>query len=110
MQRAAHALVIAVAVELRAEYARARHAAEHAQIEHEQKLIDDGHAAHGLCAHLPHHDVVQHGHEIRDAVLDHDGHGHAQYHGVKRLIADILPNELLQVHWLIISFLIVLHM
>ena len=74
----ADALVVLPAHKLGGEDARAGGRAEDAQVEDEHELVDDGHAAHGDGAHLPHHHIVQHLDKICDAVLDHHGQSHGQ--------------------------------
>ena len=77
------ALLIALAVILRGKDARAGEPAEDAQVEHEDQLIDDGHAGHGLRAHLPDHDIVQQADEVGDAVLHHDRHRDPEHHAME---------------------------
>ena len=74
------------ALELGGEDARAGGRAEDAEVEHEHKLIDDGHAAHGDRAHLTHHHIVQHLDEIGDAVLDHHRQRHSQDPPIELLV------------------------
>ena len=68
----AHALAVVLSVVLGGEDARAGKAAEDAEVEHKQQLVDDGHAGHGLRAHLTDHEVVQKADEIGDDILDED--------------------------------------
>ena len=55
----AHALVVALAVELRAENGCARKAAEDGEVKDEQKLIDDGDTAHGFGAEAADHNPAK---------------------------------------------------
>ena len=80
---APHALLVPGSVELRGKDARPGHRAEHAEVEHKQQLIHNGHAAHLQCAHPTDHNVVQHTDKICNGILDHDRHGHCQHHRVK---------------------------
>ena len=48
------------------------HAAEDAEIEDEEQLVDDGDPGHRIRADPPDHNVVQHTDKIRDTVLQHD--------------------------------------
>ena len=56
-------------------------------IEDKQQIVDDGNAAHGNGAHLAHHDVIQHGDKIGDAVLNDNGQHHRQHPAVKGFVA-----------------------
>ena len=85
----AHALIIAGAVELGGENARAGAGTKDTQVEHEDQTVDDGNAAHGYGADLAHHDVVEHGYEIGDAVLDDDGDGNPKTAAVERPVANV---------------------
>ena len=77
------------AVELGGKDAGAGAGTENAQIEHEQKLVNNGHAAHGDGSHLTNHNIVQKGHEIGDAVLDDDGQSYGNNPPVKGFVAYI---------------------
>ena len=56
-------LAVAIAEELRSEDAGTRCRAEYRDVEHENKLVDDGNAAHLLSADLYDHYVqLHHGH------------------------------------------------
>ena len=73
LKGAAQTVGIAAAIKLRAKDARARRRAKNAQVENEKQLVGDGHAAHRLRAQLAHHNVIQHGNEVRNAILRHNG-------------------------------------
>ena len=77
------------AVELGGEDTRAGTGAENAKVEDKQQAVDDGNTAHGNGTHLAHHDVVQQGNKIGDAVLNDDGNGHRKTAAVKRPVADV---------------------
>ncbi len=87
-QRVADALVVLTAEKLGAENAHARYRAENSQAEYHQQLVHDGYAGHLLRPDAPYHDVVQQPYKVGDPVLNHDGHCHAQYFSVERLVAD----------------------
>ena len=91
-ERVAHACIVLRTVKLRREDARSRERAEHAQREHEQQLVDNGDAAHRLRADLPHHQIVQQAHEIRDHLLDQNRDHHREHAAVKRFVPDQAPN------------------
>lgn len=77
------ALVVPAAEELGAKDSHPGKRPEDGQVEYHQQLVHDGDAGHLLRADPPHYDIVQQAYEIRDAVLDHDGHRHRQYHAVE---------------------------
>ena len=85
----AHAVGVLGAVKLGGEDTRAGDCTEDAQVEHQNQTVGDGDTAHGHGAHLADHDVVQHGDEIGNAVLDNNGHGDPQNMAVKRPVADV---------------------
>jgi hypothetical protein len=70
--RRAYPLYVPSAVILGRKYPRARGDPEHAQIEHKEELIRNGDGAHLLCTDPPHHDIIEHAHEIGYAVLQQD--------------------------------------
>ena len=85
----AHTLMILRAEELGGKDTRAGGGAEYAQVKDEQKLVHNGNAVHLHRSHLAHHDVVQQGNKIGDAVLNDDGQGHRQNPAVKVPVTDI---------------------
>ena len=87
-ERVAHAPVVAAAEKLGAEDARAGDGTEDAQVEDEQQRVGDGDAGHLLRSDPPDHNIVQHTHKLRDAVLDHDGDGDGQGHFIESPVAD----------------------
>ena len=89
-----NALVVLFPVELGGEYPRSRKAAENTEIEHEQQLVDYGHAGHGFGAHLPHHDIVQQVHKVGDNVLHQDG----QHDGEKPTVKGPVAYERSDIH------------
>ena len=93
--------VVTGAVKLGGEDSRAGAGAEDAQVEDKQQPVDDGHAAHGNGAHLAHHDIVQQGDKIGNAVLDDNGDGDPKDTAVKRLVADvsIQHNSIVSLEW-----------
>ena len=86
----ADARVIPGAVELGREDSRAGAGAEDAQVENEHELVYNGHAAHGKRADAAHHDVIQEGNKIGDAVLNDDGQDDVKDSPVKRPVPDVL--------------------
>ena len=74
-KRIAHTLVIAGAVELCGENARARQTAENTEVKNEQQLVGDGDAGHLIGADLSDHHVVQKPDKVGNAVLNHDRDG-----------------------------------
>ena len=84
----AHAPVVAAAEKLGAEDARSGDSAEDAQVENEQQRVGNGDAGHLLRADPSDHNIVQHTHKLRDAVLDHDGDGDGQSHFIKCPVSD----------------------
>ena len=98
----ADALVVPGALELGGENSSPGGGAEDAQVENKHQLVDDGNAAHRQGAHLAHHDVIQQGYKIGDAVLDDDGHHNGHHPPVKGPVADVT----LQSHF---SFLFLKH-
>ena len=83
----AHTLVILAAEELGGKYTRTGDSAENAQVKYEQQLVYNSHAAHLHGADLAHHDVIQQGNKIGDAVLDDNGQHHRQHPAVKGSVA-----------------------
>ena len=79
----ADTLIIPAAVELGSEDTRPGGGTENTEIEHKNDLIDDGNTAHGQGTHLAHHNVIQQGYKIGNAVLDDDGNGDLKYPPVK---------------------------
>ena len=92
------ALVVLPSLELGGENARAGGRTEDAEVEHEQQLIDDGNAAHGDRAHLPHHHIVQHLDKIGDAILDHHGQRHRENAAVEMFFFHIFPSKPKRIH------------
>ena len=84
----AHALVVALAVELRAENGCARKAAEDGEVKDEQKLIDDGDTAHGFGAEAADHDVIEQADKACDALLHDHRDDEADEVCVKLPVAD----------------------
>ena len=80
----AHALPVAAAVILGAENARTGHGTENAEGQHKIELVCHGNAGHGGGAHGSDHYIVQHVHEVRDAVLYHYGQCQLQKPGEER--------------------------
>ena len=80
----ADAPVIPGAVKLGCEDARAGAGPEDAQIKDKRQPVDNGDAAHGNGAHPAHHNVVEQGYKVCNAVLDDDGDGNPQDTAVKR--------------------------
>ena len=74
-----HTLVVALAIELGSEDPRPGQPAEDAEVKDKQQLVDNGHAGHGLRAHLAHHHIVQQVHKVCYQVLCQD----RQHHGEK---------------------------
>lgn len=62
---------------------------ENAQVEYKNQLVHNGNAAHGQGPHLAHHNIVQQGYKICNAVLDDDRHGNLEHALVKGPIANI---------------------
>ena len=89
----AHAPVVAAAEKLGAEDARSGDSAEDAQVENEQQCVGDGDAGHLLRADPSDHNIVQHTHKLRDAVLYHNGDRHRQGKLIKRQIPEILLSQ-----------------
>ena len=85
-----HAPRIPAAVKLGREDARARKAAENAEVENKEKLVYDGDAGHGLRPYLSDHDVIQQAHKICDEVLDQNGDQNDGEPPVKGPVADVL--------------------
>ena len=83
----AHTLVILAAEELGGKNTRAGDGTENAQVKYEQQLVYNGHAAHLHGADLAHHDIIQQGNKIGDAVLDDNGQHHRQHPAVKGSVA-----------------------
>ena len=86
----AHTLMIPGAVELGGENTGAGTGTENAQVKHKHQLIDDGNTAHRDGSHLANHDVIQHGDEVGDEVLNDDWNCNGEYAFVKRFITKIL--------------------
>ena len=84
----AHAVQIALPVELGAVDARTGGAAENAQIKHEEQLVDDGYGAHGQGAHLTDHHVVQQADHVGEGVLHDDRQNNDRHPAVKPFGAD----------------------
>ena len=82
-------LVIFGAVELSGENACTGTGTEDTKVKYKDQTVDDGDTTHGQCAHLAHHDVVQHGNKIGDAVLYDNGDGNPKNPAVKCFVADI---------------------
>ena len=71
----AHTLLIVFPVILGGKDPCPGQAAEDAEIENEDELVDNGNAGHGLRTHLSHHHIVQQAHKICDHILyQHRGH------------------------------------
>ena len=90
-----HAFRIIFPVKLCSKDAYAGEAAEDAQVENEHELVEDGDAGHGICAETADHDIVEHVHEIRDALLDHDGNCDRQNFPVEIPVAEIFAAHIL---------------
>ena len=84
-----YALAVALSVELRGVDAGSRLHPEHRYVEHEEQLVDYGHAAHGLRADLPDHDVVKQAHEVGYYVLDEYGDHDGEYPPVEFSVPEI---------------------
>ena len=82
------ALVVLAAEKLGAKNPHPGDCPEDGQVEYHQKLVHDGDAGHLLRADPPHHDIVQQTYEIRDAVLNHDGHRHSQHFRVECFVSE----------------------
>ena len=59
------------------------------QVEYEQQLIDDGHAAHGVLPNLANHDIIQQGNKVGNAVLYDNGKRNSDYMSIKRSVSYI---------------------
>ena len=73
------AFPVSLAVKLRRQDPGAGHPAQCAEVEDKDELVHNGDAAHRLRSDLTDHDVVQHGDEVRDNVLDQDRHQNGKY-------------------------------
>ena len=73
-QAVAHALVILCACKLGGKYARTRKAAEYAQVEDKQELIDNCHCGHLERADTPNHHVIQQADDIGNGILNDQWH------------------------------------
>ena len=80
---------VAAAVILGGEDTRPGEAAEDAEVENKEQLIDDGDAGHRLRPHLAHHDIVQEVYEVGNHVLDQNGNQDQIELAVKGPAADI---------------------
>ena len=79
---------IPASVKLCTENTRTGYCTENHQVKYKNQLIDNGNAAHLLCADISHHNIIQHTDKIGDTVLNHNGHCHCQYHLVKFSVTD----------------------
>ena len=87
------ALVILRAVKLGSKNTGTGTGAENAQIENKGELIDDGNAAHGQRADPAHHDVIQQGDKVGDAVLNNNGQDNRDYPPVKCPVPNVLAEH-----------------
>ena len=83
-------LRVSPAVELGRKNPGAGAGAKNAQVEHKNQLVHNGNAAHGQCAHLADHNVIQQRNEIGNAILNDNWHGDLEHAPIKRPVADVL--------------------
>ena len=83
----ANTLLIVTSVELCRKNTRTGTGAKNAQAENKHQTVDDGNAAHLQAAHLSDHDVIQHGNEIGNAVLDNNRNCNLEKTAIKLLIS-----------------------
>ena len=94
----AHPFRVPFAKVLGTENARTGMATEDAQVEHKDKLVANGNAAHLFRADGAHHKVVQQVYELSDAVLHHNGQRYRQNHFVEGFISYIFFKKSLFFH------------
>ena len=79
--------MVTAAKELGTENAGTGHGTEDAEVEDKDQLVGDGNTGHLGGTHRSDHNVVQHIHEVGEAVLHHNGQ-HQQYEApIERLVA-----------------------
>ena len=92
-----NAHLVAASVELGGENTRARNCAEYKKNEYKCKLVNDGNAAHLLCAERANHNVVEEVYEVGNTVLNDHRNGDGENSPVKLLRADKFLFQLVKI-------------